>query len=768
MALFANNLGVMPTLAGYDVDGHIAYIRYIQEHHSLPRADEGWEMFQPPLYYLLGAALLSVLSLSVTQDGGVMALRVMGLVIGVAHFVLVWASLRLLFPGERSKQRWGLVLAAALPPLLYLSQYVSNEGLAAALVSACVYLTLRILKQESVSWKLSVGLGLCLGAALLTKPTALLVVPVALGALLLKEVNSRWSVVRGPWSVVRDREFWQWAGRVNLALAVCVIVCGWHYARLWAQYGSPLIGVWDPRLGFSWWQDDGYRTSAFYLRFGEVLVHPWFSSFKSFGDGIYATLWGDGSFGGAADAVARPPWNYDLMAIGYWLAMAPAIAVVVGGILALVKFLRQPSPEWLLVLGLAFLAALAVVHMSITVPYHCMVKAFYGLCALVPLCAFGAWGLDTLCRWSGRLRPAICILFAVWAINSYAAFWISRPAVATFFSRAQSLWKEERGPEAKALVQAALQRNPESADMRSLLAGLLAETNDLQEAAKQAEIAVRARPNDPKGHLVLAAVLARLQKAEAAIEHAKRAVDLAPGDGPGYQQLADLLLRLERYDQAIQVSREGLAVAPFSPTLRFALGAALVFRGETVEGISHLQLACAIKPNWAEPHLLLGTTLASQGNLEAATQHLREALRLEPGNALAHSQLAVALNTQHQTAEAIAHCTEALRLEPDFAEALNNLAWIRAAHPQAEFRDGPKAVRLAERACQVTGSKEAVLVGTLAAAYAEAGRFDEAVATARKARELALAAGQQALAEKNQKLIELFSARQPYRAPTEP
>jgi len=56
-------------------------------------------------------------------------LAVMGLVIGVAHFALVWASLRLLFPEERSKQKWGLVLAAALPPLLYLSQYVSNEGL---------------------------------------------------------------------------------------------------------------------------------------------------------------------------------------------------------------------------------------------------------------------------------------------------------------------------------------------------------------------------------------------------------------------------------------------------------------------------------------------------------------------------------------------------------------------------------------------------------------------------------------------------------------
>ena len=83
-------------------------------------------------------------------------------------------------------------------------------------------------------------------------------------------------------------------------------------------------------------------------------------------------------------------------------------------------------------------------------------------------------------------------------------------------------------------------------------------------------------------------------------------------------------------------------------------------------------------------------------------------------------------------------------------------------------RDGAEAVRLGERACKITQFKEPVMVGTLAVAYAEAGRFDEAVATARKARELALAAGQQGLADENQKLIQFFSARQPYRDPTQP
>jgi tetratricopeptide (TPR) repeat protein len=765
IALFANNLGVLPNLVGYDVDAHLAYIRFIQEHHALPRADQGWETFQPPLYYVLSAALLSMLSLSSTQDGGVMALRVMGMAIGIAHFVLVWASLRLLFPGEQSKARWGLVLAAALPPMLYLSQYVSNEGLAAALVSACVLLTLRMLKQERVTWKGCAGLGLCLGAALLTKSTALLAVPAVFGALLWKT----WLTPR----VVTSDTGTPWAAlgipQMLLALIICAAVCGWHYGRLWAQYGTPLIGVWDPRLGVSWWQDDGYRTSAFYLRFGAVLAHPWFSSFKGFSDGIYVTLWGDGLLGGRADAVARPPWNYDLMAVGYLLALVPTLAVLLGAVLALVRFLRQPSAEWFLLLSLAFLGALALVHLSLMLPYQCHVKAFYALCALVPLCAFGACGLDALCRWSGKLRPVICILCGVWAMNSFASLWVSRSAMATARSRANSLWKEERQPEAVESLRASLGRDPNpSTEAQSFLAYLLMESGDLPEARQLVETAVQRGPNEPQGHLVLAALLARQERFEEAIAHARRALQLAPGSEPAYEQLASLLAGHGDTKEAVQIAREGLGVAPFSPELHLDLGAALLSCGQTGEGISQMRLASAIKPNWAEPQVVIGTALMSEARYEEAAQHLREALQLEPDNARAHSQLAAALSAQHQTAEAITHYTEALRLEPDLLGALNNLAWIRAANPQSELRNGQEAVRLAEHACEVTKFKEPLLVGTLAAAYAEAGRFEEAAATAQKARALALTAGQQELADKNQKLSELFGARQPYREPSQP
>jgi tetratricopeptide (TPR) repeat protein len=889
-ALFANNLRLLPPLHGFDLEPHLAYIGYLQEHQSLPLAGEGAEMVHPPLYYLLGATLLSLLSLSVSQPGGVMALRIMGLGIGIAHFALVWASLRWLFPSEQSKQRWGLVMAAAMPPLLYLSQYVSNEALAAALVSGCVYLALRILKQEQVSWKLCAGLGLCLGAALLTKSTALPAVPVILGALLWKA----WLTPRSgtPHSALG-------ISQVGLVLGVCAVVCGWHYARLWVHYGSPLVGNWDPRTGLSWWQDDGYRTSAFYLRFGEVLVHPCFSGFKSFGDGMYSTLWGDGLLAGAADFLSRPPWNYDLMAVGYWLALIPTLGILAGGLLALAKFIRQPSAEWFMMLGLGFVVAFALLHMSLVVPYISITKAFYGLSALVPLCACGALGLDALCRWSGKLRPMICILFGVWALTSYATFWVSRSAAATVLVRARVLATQGREREAAELLNARLEIEPHNSEMRSLLADILTDTDGPAEARKQAEVAVRDQPNDARARLSLGAVLARLQQNREAIEQAERAIQLAPGLGQAYQQLAALLARQERYDEAIRVSREGIGAAPFNAELRLILGNVLLLRGQPAESssqiqlaselkaywsgspgtpaamppgtgnldeaiarysealrldptnallhinlaaalvmqdkvddaISHYQAAVAIQPGsdaarlglgealskkgrypeaieqfseilrfrpdhapalvqlgiararWGKPgeavqaftealrinpadagaHNSLGNVLAQQGRHEEAVREFEQALRLNPDHAGAHNNLAISCKKLGRVAEAIAHYREAIRLQPDSLQALNNLAWTLAAHPEAQFRNGAEAVGLATRACEATKYQNPIPLATLAAAYAEAGQFREAVSFAERAQELAKG-DQGPLVDRLSAMLEAFQAGRPYHA----
>jgi Flp pilus assembly protein TadD len=127
--------------------------------------------------------------------------------------------------------------------------------------------------------------------------------------------------------------------------------------------------------------------------------------------------------------------------------------------------------------------------------------------------------------------------------------------------------------------------------------------------------------------------------------------------------------------------------------------------------------------------------------------------------------LGMALGQLGRTREAVAQYREALRLNPNLAGALNNLAWVLAASPDDELRNGAEAVRLAGRACELTHYGEPLFVGTLAAAYAEAGRFPEAVTTAEKAEQLATSAGLKKVAEKNQQLLELYRTGKPYHEP---
>jgi Flp pilus assembly protein TadD len=113
--------------------------------------------------------------------------------------------------------------------------------------------------------------------------------------------------------------------------------------------------------------------------------------------------------------------------------------------------------------------------------------------------------------------------------------------------------------------------------------------------------------------------------------------------------------------------------------------------------------------------------------------------------------------------EAIANYRQVLQQKPDSAAALNDLAWILATAPQAELRNGPEAVGMAERACRLGGAGNARFLGTLAAAYAEAGRFPEAVKTAEQARDLAVAAGEKSLAEGTEARLARYRRQQPYR-----
>ncbi len=176
--LFLHNSPLLPRDTGFDAPEHLKYISYVQEHRSLPAPDQGWEMYQPPLYYVLSACLLGVCHLDVSQPAGILLLRWWGALAGAANVALIFFCLRLIFPGQWTRQMAGALLAAFLPAQIYLLHYTTNETLAATLMSGAFYCCLRILRAPAAAAGWHAGLGCVLGLALLAKASAVLFLPV--------------------------------------------------------------------------------------------------------------------------------------------------------------------------------------------------------------------------------------------------------------------------------------------------------------------------------------------------------------------------------------------------------------------------------------------------------------------------------------------------------------------------------------------------------------------------------------------------------------
>jgi protein O-mannosyl-transferase len=262
-----------------------------------------------------------------------------------------------------------------------------------------------------------------------------------------------------------------------------------------------------------------------------------------------------------------------------------------------------------------------------------------------------------------------------------------------------------------------------------------------------------------------------------------------------YRLLGNLALASGDLEAAAQNYRSALQIAPSLEEVHYSLGVVLFRQKQFAEAGVEFGEALRLNVNNVDANMGLGHVLVNQGKYAAAEIEYANALTLRPEDrtiqtalmktrlkaegeqALApfyeilksqptpevHLQVAAILTIQDKFQDAAEHYRATLQLKPDSADALNNLAWLLTTCPDTRVRSGAEAVRYAERACELTQYREPTIVGTLAAAYAEAGRFDEAVATAQKACAQATASGQPELLKRNQELMELYRAHQPYR-----
>ena len=239
-----------------------------------------------------------------------------------------------------------------------------------------------------------------------------------------------------------------------------------------------------------------------------------------------------------------------------------------------------------------------------------------------------------------------------------------------------------------------------------------------------------------------------------------------PTSWGAHNDLGVILAERKNYPAAAAHFNASLAANADNENARLNLAQLLIAQGHYDEARHHLELGLAHNPANSQFHEHLADVLTQLGQPRAAIVQLQAALRLETKfHTTTRLALAGLLHATGKYTEAVEQYRAILATKPDLTEPLNNLAWILATCPDDSVRNGRKAVDYAEYACLVTKFKDAHIVGTLAAAYAEAGRFSEAVITGDFAVNLASANQDWQLAEIGRQLLSYYRAGKAWHEP---
>lgn len=314
------------------------------------------------------------------------------------------------------------------------------------------------------------------------------------------------------------------------------------------------------------------------------------------------------------------------------------------------------------------------------------------------------------------------------------------------------------------------------------------------------EHTLRVSPMNPVAHNDIGIAMLKQGKLRESIEHFKKALEVWPGYATAYNNIGVVYEGLGRFDEAVANYEMAIRVAPYDtdPGVHSNLGRTLGKQGKIPEAIKELSAALRIAPEFPGVHNDLGRVLELQGKIDEALNCFRRELELVPDNGDAHFNLGRILLKQKRNREAVHHLQQAIRSKPRFgaahlelghallavgdqagairhyrtafrlmprsSAAANSLAWNLATSPDPNLRNGPEAVRAAAKACNLTNYADPSALDTLAAAYAEAGRFREAVQTAEQGIRLASKQGFKQLAEEISRRVMLYKGGRPYRS----
>jgi len=378
-----------------------------------------------------------------------------------------------------------------------------------------------------------------------------------------------------------------------------------------------------------------------------------------------------------------------------------------------------------------------------------------------------------------RLRVAVITIILVlagaetFATRRYLVHWrdtvslqkhfltVTPNAAHVHFNVGSALQSEGRHEESISYYRQALQIRDNHFYAHKNLGDALSEQGQLTEAMEHYQRAIAIKPDYFQAYCNLGVAFQEQGKLDEAIEHYLRAIQIKPDYFIAHYKLATELKSQGRLDEAITHYRRALQIRNNHSYTHKKLGDALFVQSKLDEAVGHYRQAIQANPKYAEAHNNLGSALQLQGKLDDGISHFRQSLEIMPDNSEAHYNLGKALVMKGEFDEALKHFREAVRLKPNWPALLNHIAQILAKHPDPKIRDSSEAIVLAERAAKLTDYQNAPILETLAAAYAAAGRFEQAVTTAEAALELASAVQADELVIRIRKQLQLYKQSKP-------
>ena len=407
--LAINNIFRLNFQVGSDVLGHIEYIEYLVTKGSLPLASDGWEMYQPPLNYILSAPLYALLIKWFDLPSVVKIMGIIPVTCGLLQIEIVYRAARLVFVERKDLQIIAIVTGAFLPIHTYVCQAVGNEPLAACFMSLVILLCLSLIMPAAKErqWGYFVLIGFLWGLALLSKLTALLLAPVLVAILFFYT------------SIIKKRLSLTWKP-VIIVFCVSIFIVGWYYLINYIEFGNPFGGTFVLRKMLKWWQDPSYRTWSQILSFGQSLVYPVYSGVVSFWDTLYSTLWLDGFNSGLIDFI---PWNENFMVAGALLALLPSMFILTG--IVSIWLNKKTVYRNAVIFSICTIGIFVAIFIDfyIRFPIYSTAKASYTLGLLPCYAILVAAGAEPFFR-NRIIRCLAIALFSCWAFAAYVAYFV--------------------------------------------------------------------------------------------------------------------------------------------------------------------------------------------------------------------------------------------------------------------------------------------------------------------------------------------------------